>query len=141
MVDRAVAVTTLSTAYLDKTLLQMDKIIVRRSTVGWLIVMAIALSCIIRGVTRLNHHASGGYLLIFTGLIVLASALFQLLMTGPRVIIDEEGISGMWMGNIKIPWEKIQRADLKYVPRSDPVITGAFQVGGDSTTTDRDRNG
>lgn len=101
----------------------MDKIIVRRSIGAWLIFAAIALFCIIQGITRLNHHASGGYLLIFIGAFVFVAAVIQLLITAPRVIIDDEGISVLVYGKRKIRWEDIRSAEWKDVPRSFPRIT------------------
>jgi hypothetical protein len=108
------------TTDLDKVLLNMGKLIVRRSTGGWLIVAAIGLTIMVSEFIHSNYQING---IVCVGFIFVVSAVVQLLLTGPRVIIDAEGISGMWLGNVKIPWEKIQRAELKYVPCGDPVIT------------------
>jgi hypothetical protein len=104
----------------DKRLHPMNRIIVRRSTGGWLIGVALGLAIMVAEYVRSDYHVNG---IAIVGFIVFISSVGQLLITAPRVIIDDEGVSGVWLGNRKIPWEKIRRAELKYVPRGDPVIT------------------
>jgi xanthosine utilization system XapX-like protein len=102
---------------------KMNKKIVRRSTGAWLITAAFALFCIILGISRISKHADGGFLYLSSGVVLGLLSLVQLLITAPRIITDDEGITGILVGNVKIPWKEIRDAELKYVVRGDPVIT------------------
>ena len=101
----------------------MNKKIVRRSTAAWLIAAVFALFCIILGISRISKHTNGGFQYLSAGIVFGLLSLVQLLITAPRIITDDEGITGILVGNVKIPWKKIRDAELKYVPRSSTVIT------------------
>ena len=107
----------------NRVLLQMDKLIVRRSTIGWLIFAAIALFGVTQGIVRLNHNTRGGYPLVIISGLVFVAAIVQLLITRPRVVIDNEGVSAIVLGRRKFLWKEIRTAELTHKHRSGDVIT------------------
>ncbi|CAN5438021.1 hypothetical protein BH10CHL1_BH10CHL1_02980 [soil metagenome] len=67
-----------------------------------------------------NYHIDGIVVVCF---IVFASSVVQLLITAPRVIIDEEGIFALALGKRKFLWKEIRSAEFKYMHRSGDFIT------------------
>jgi len=98
----------------------MNKTIARRLTSGWLIGVVFGLAIMVYEYVRANHHING---LVVVGLVVFASSVLQLLITAPRVIIDDEGISALVLGKRKFLWKEIRSVELKRKHRSGDVIT------------------
>jgi len=98
----------------------MNKIIVRRSTVGWIVFAITGLAGMIYEYVRASHHING---LVIVCFVVFASSVLQLLITAPRVIIDDKGISALALGKRKFLWQEIRSAEFKYINRSGDVIT------------------
>lgn len=98
----------------------MNKIIVRRSIVGWLIFAGLGLLIMINEYVSANYHFNGIALL---GAAVFIASLVQLLFTKPQVIIDEEGVSAVVLGKRKFLWKEIREAELRHMHRSGYKIT------------------
>ena len=98
----------------------MNKIIVRRSIGGWLIGAALGVVIMLSEYVRMNYPFTG---IAVVGFVIFISSVIQLLITTPRVIIDDEGISALSLGKRKFFWKDIRSAELKTGYRSGDVIT------------------
>lgn len=100
----------------------MNKIIVRRSTGPWLIPAGVGFAIMVSELIHTNYHING---IVLISAFVFISAVVQLLLTKPRVIIDEEGIA-ILVYRKKFLWKEIQKAELQYGHRSGDKITLIF---------------